>query len=129
MSKRRQGSAPRSAGGRRPTGDRGAAGGPERGRWSSKRKLEAVLRLFRGESLDAVSRDLGITASRLAEWRDAVIAAGQASLKSRPADERDEEIARLRAKVGELTMDNELLLERCHRLEDGIRPRSGRSRR
>ena len=36
-----------------------------------------------------------------------------AALKSRPADDRDDEIARLRAKVGELTMDNELLLQRC----------------
>ena len=34
-------------------------------------------------------------------------------MKSRPADDRDEEIARLRAKVGELTMDNELLRQRC----------------
>ena len=34
-------------------------------------------------------------------------------MKSRPADDRDDEIARLRAKVGELTMDNELLLQRC----------------
>ena len=41
------------------------------------------------------------------------LAGGQAALKSRPVDDRDEEIARLRAKVGELTMDNELLLQRC----------------
>ena len=45
------------------------------------------------------------------------LAGGQAALKSRPADERDDEIQRLRAKVGEITMNNELLLERCHRLE------------
>jgi hypothetical protein len=48
-----------------------------------------------------------------AYWRDDLLASGQAALKSRPADDRDEEIARLRAKVGELTMDNELLLQRC----------------
>ena len=41
------------------------------------------------------------------------LAGGQAALKSRPTDDRDDEIARLRAKVGELTMDNELLLQRC----------------
>ncbi len=35
------------------------------------------------------------------------------ALKSRPTDDRDDEIARLRSKVGELTMDNELLLQRC----------------
>ena len=40
-----------------------------------------------------------------------------AALKSRLADECDDEIQRLRAKVGEITMNNELLLERCHRLE------------
>jgi len=107
----------------------GASAAPERGRWSSRRKLEAVLRLLRGESVDALSRELGVTAARLAQWRDAVIAAGQASLKSRAADERDEEVARLRAKVGELTMDNEQLVERCRRVESGIRPRLGRSRR
>ncbi len=74
-----------------------ASTAPERGQWSSKRKLGAVLRLFRGESLDAVSRELGITAARLAQLRDTVLAGGQGSLKSRPADGRDEEIARLRA--------------------------------
>jgi len=43
-----------------------------------------------------------------------------ALLGVRPADERDEEIHRLRAKVGEITMHNELLLDRCHRLEGGL---------
>src|SRR5262249_4210183 len=85
----------------------------ERGRFSSQRKAAAVLRLLRGEDLDLVSRELGVTAAALSGWRDAFLAGGQAALKSRPADDRDEEIARLRAKVGELTMDNELLLQRC----------------
>ena len=48
------------------------------------------------------------------------LAGGQAALKSRLADERDDEIQRLRAKVGEITMNNELLLDRCHRLEGGL---------
>jgi hypothetical protein len=37
-----------------------------------------------------------------------------------PADERDDGLQRLRAKVGEITMNNELLLERCHRLEANL---------
>src|SRR5918998_5965777 len=85
----------------------------ERGRFSARRKTDAVLRLLRGEDLELLSRELGITAATLSGWRDDFLAGGQAALKSRPTDERDDEIARLRAKVGELTMDNELLLQRC----------------
>jgi hypothetical protein len=85
----------------------------ERGRFSSQRKTATVLRLLRGEDLELLSRELGVTAATLSGWRDDFLAGGQAALKSRPADDRDEEIARLRAKVGELTIDNELLLQRC----------------
>src|ERR687895_8590 len=82
-------------------------------RFWAPRKTAAVLRLLRGEDLELLSRELGITAATLSEWRDDFLAGGQAALKSRPADDRDDELARLRAKVGELTMDNELLLQRC----------------
>jgi transposase-like protein len=85
----------------------------ERGRFSSQRKTAAALRLLRGEDLELVSRELGVTAATLSGWRDDFLVGGQAALKSRPADDRDDEIARLRAKVGELTMDNELLVQRC----------------
>jgi hypothetical protein len=85
----------------------------ERDRFSSQRKTATVLRLLRGEDLELVSREPGVTAAALSGWRDDFLAAGQAALKSRPADDRDDEIARLRAKVGELTMGNELLLQRC----------------
>jgi hypothetical protein len=85
----------------------------ERGRFSSQRKTAAVLRLLRGEDLELVSRELGVTAATLSGWRDDFLAGGQAALKSRPSDDRDDEIHRLRAQVGELTMDNELLLQRC----------------
>ena len=57
---------------------------PERGRFSSRRKAEAVLRLLHGEELDALSRELGVTAATLAQWRERFLAGGQASLKSRP---------------------------------------------
>ena len=85
----------------------------ERGRFSSQRKTATVLQLLRGEDLELVSRELGVTAATLSGWRDDFLVGGQAALKSRPADDRDDEIVRLRAKVGELTMDNELLTQRC----------------
>ncbi len=101
---------------------------PERGRWSSRRKTEVVLRLLRGEALDALSRELGVTAATLAHWRDQFLAAGQAGVRSRATDARDEDVARLRAKIGELTMENELLRERAERAEAGHPFASRRSR-
>ena len=101
----------------KPKEQQQAAGPVERGRWSSRRKLEVVLRVLRGEDLDALSREVGVTAGAIAAWRDQVLAGGQAAVRSRPAGEHDDEIARLRAKVGELTMDNELLRDRARRAE------------
>src|SRR5262245_6643572 len=102
----------------RPATD--AAGLREPGRFSARRKTETILRMLRGEPLDRLARELGVTAATLAHWREQFLAGGQAALKSRAADDRDEEIQRLRAKVGEITMNNELLLERCHRLETSL---------
>jgi transposase len=57
------------------------AAGPGRGgRMSRRRKRDAVLRLLRGEDLETVSRALGVTAATLTAWRDAFLAAGEASL-------------------------------------------------
>ncbi len=99
-------------------GDGGAVAGPAR-RLSAKRKLVAVQRLMRGESLEAVSRDLNVPVHRLSEWRDRVLMAAESALKERERDERDDEIARLQAKVGEITMANELLYAKIDKLEGG----------
>ena len=100
-----------------------------RRRMSAGRKQEAVLRLPRGEDLELVSRELGVTAAELSGWRDAFLAAGEASMRSRPADARDAEIGRLKEEVGELTMANELLGAKVGRLEAGRPSARRRSRR
>ena len=92
----------------------------ERGGWSSRRKMEAVLRVLRGEDLAALSRELGVPAGTIAHWRDQFLSCGETGVKSRPADERDDELGRLRAKIGELTMANELLVERARRAEGDV---------
>lgn len=118
-------------GGRRPTGvpaGRAVPTVPETGRWTSARKLEVVLRLLRGEDLDVVSRALNVTAARLAEWRDTALASAQAGLRSRGGDATEDATARLQAKVGELTMVNELLDVKIAKLESGLRPPARRSR-
>ena len=88
-----------------------------RRRMSARRKQDAVLRLLRGEDLELVSRELAVTAAELSGWRDAFLAAGETSLKSRPADARDAEIGRLKEKVGDLTMVAELLGAKIGHLE------------
>jgi hypothetical protein len=100
-----------------------------RRRMSARRKQEAVLRLLRGEDLELLSRELGVTAAELSGWREAFLAAGEVSLKSRPADARDAEIGRLKEKVGDLTMANELLAAKIERLEAGRPLAARRSRR
>lgn len=101
----------------------------ERSRFSSRKKVEAVLRVLRGEDLDLVSREAGITAAKLSEWREHCVASGQAGLKSRAADGRDEELAQLKALVGELTMRLELSREAVQRLRGGPPLAIGRSTR
>jgi len=95
------------------------------GRMTVKRKRDAVLRLLRGEDMEMVSRDLGITAATLCKWREAFMSGGQTALKERPGDIRNEQIKRLEAKLGQVTMDNELLQEKIQRMES-VRPLAGR---
>src|SRR3954465_11013586 len=90
-----------------PSGRAHHAGGggstPERrGRMSARRKQEAVLRLLRGEDLELLSRRLGGTAAEVGGGREAFLAGGEASWRSRPADARDDQIGRLKEKVGDL---------------------------
>ena len=56
---------------------RPAAERDRKGRFSARRKRATVLRLLRGENLESVSRELGITAARASQWRDQLLAAGQ----------------------------------------------------
>jgi len=96
---------------------------------SARRKQDAALRLLRGEDMELLARRLGVTAAELSGWREAFLAGGEAALKSRPADSRDDEIGRLKEKVGDLTMANELLGAKIERLEIGRPLARRRSRR
>ena len=90
-----------------------------RGRWSAKRKFAAVLRLLRGEDLETLSRELGVTAAALSGWRDQFLEGGAANLKAREVDVDDEETQRLKSLVADLSMNNELLREKIHHMEAG----------
>ena len=115
----------------------GAAGGrpagPLRptGRFSAQRKAQAVIRLLGGEDLETLSRQLGVTAATLSQWREEFLAAGTAALKTHPnqKDPREALIQRLKTKIGELTMENELLYEKARRLDEPLPLAQRRSRR
>jgi transposase-like protein len=86
---------------------------------SRLRKTAAVLRLLRGEDLELVSRSLGVTAATLSGWRDAFLAAGEAALASRAGSGEELESQRLKAKLGEVMVERELLHEKIAVLESG----------
>jgi transposase len=101
-------------------------------RFTASRKIDIVVRLLRGESLDAVSRETGLPAGRILEWRDDFVAAGKDALKSRgpqPAGITDEQRRDMQAKIGEITMENELLRAKISHMEANLPPGQRRSKR
>jgi transposase len=97
----------------------GATGPGRGGRMSRQRKWDAVLRLLRGEDLETVSRALGVTAATLTAWRDAFLAAGEASLATRPTDGEALQSEHLKARLGEMLLKQELLEAKIAALEGG----------
>ena len=76
-------------------------------RWSVQRKTELVLRVLRGEALDAVSRESQVPAHELESWKRVFLETGTRGLKTR-ADPEERELTLARAKIGELMMRLEL---------------------
>lgn len=81
-------------------------------RWSASRKMEIVLRHIRGESLDALSREIGIAASQIEQWHQRVIKVMELSLKDREKDPLQNDLDLAKKHIGELCMENELLREK-----------------
>lgn len=115
----------------------GAVAGSDRGmgplgpgqRWTAARKREVVLRLLRGESLDALSRELGVEVYRLEKWREKSLVAIDVGLKKRDGDPLKAELESALRRIGKLTVEKELLEEKIERLESGRPLAYRRSRR
>ena len=78
-------------------------------RWSARRKEGVVMRLLRGESLDLLARETGQPAGRISGWREEFLAAGREGLKSRPVAVEDVVLREAQRKVGELSMEVDIL--------------------
>ena len=116
----------RTEGARRATGVRadGAAAGagslaPGQ-RWSASRKRDVVLRLLRGESLEALSREAGVEIYRLDAWRERAMAGLELGLKDRHGEPVAEVLDAAKRHIGELSMEIELLRERARAAEQRL---------
>ncbi|MFM7735581.1 MAG: helix-turn-helix domain-containing protein [Alphaproteobacteria bacterium] len=90
-------------------------------RWTAKRRAALVLSILKGEtSVAEAARKHGLKVSEVEDWRERFVFGAENALRSRPRDEealKDEQIKRLKQKVGELVLDIDIL-----RTADRLRP-------
>jgi len=84
-------------------------------RWTVARKREVVLRLLRGEPVEMLSRELGVEIYRLERWRDKALGGIDAVLREREGDPLQADLDAAMKRIGELTMENELLWKKTGR--------------
>ena len=84
-------------------------------RWTTKKKTALVLSVLKGETSAAeAARKHGLTIAQVEEWRERFLSGAENALRSRPRNEdaqKDEEITRLKRKIGDLVMDIDILME------------------
>ncbi len=86
-------------------------------RWSAQRKKEVVMRLFCGEKISDLSRELGLSMGKLEEWKEQALVGIEVGFKSFKDHPIQEELDDAKKKIGELTMANELLWKRVKKKE------------
>lgn len=95
-------------------------------RWTLTRKAAVVLELLRGGEAVEVARKHGLSQAQLFAWRDRFLEGGQAALRTRRGQgelDRDRQVRELERKVGQLTLENEVL----KKTDELIRQRGRRS--
>ncbi len=97
-------------------------------RWTINRNAAVVLELLRGGDAVELARWHGLSQAQLFAWRDRFLEGGQAALRTRRGQldsERERQVRELERKVGQPTVENEILKK-----TDGlIRQRGRRSTR
>jgi transposase-like protein len=84
-------------------------------RWTAKRRLALVLSIMKGEtSIAEAARKHALTVAEVEDWQERFLAAAENALRARPKDEeavKEEQIKKLKQKVGELVLDLDILRE------------------
>ncbi len=70
---------------------------------------------MRGGSIELLSRERGVPVFKLEHWRQKAEAALEGALKEREADAASDELAAAMQRIGELSMENELLRAKMER--------------
>jgi len=82
-------------------------------RWTAKRRATLVISLLKGETTAAeAARRHGLKVAEVEDWRDRFLLGAENALRARPREDealREEELNRYKRKLGELTMDLEIL--------------------
>ena len=88
-------------------------------RWTTKRKAALILSILKGEtSIHEAARQHGLTVSELEDWKERFLLAAENALRARPKDEEalhEEQIKKLKQKIGDLVMDIDILREAAKR--------------
>ena len=84
-------------------------------RWTARRRVALVLSIVRGEtSVAEAARKHGLTVAEIEDWQERFVAGAENALRARPKDDealKDEQIKKLKQKVGELVLDLDILRE------------------
>ncbi len=73
-------------------------------RWTAKRRVVLVVSILKGET----------SVAEVEDWREKFVLGAENALRTRPKDEeavKDEQIKKLKQKIGELVLDNDILRE------------------
>jgi len=96
-------------------------------RWTAKRRSALVMQVLKGEtSTQEAARKHGLTVAEVEDWKERFLAAAENALRSRPKDEeavKDDRIRKLERKIGEMTLDMDILRE----ASKPYRPTDGRT--
>jgi transposase-like protein len=84
-------------------------------RWTAKRRVALVVSIVKGETAMAeAARKHGLTVAELEDWQERFLLGAENALRSRPKDDealKDEQIKKLKQKIGDLVLDNDILRE------------------
>jgi len=84
-------------------------------RWTAKRRVALVVSLLKREtSVAEAARTHGLTVAEVEDWREKFLVGAENALRTRSKDEdavKDEQIKKLKQKIGDLVLDNDMLRE------------------